>query len=132
ALQIRIESSLESVLPANDPKIAYYDEVRRLFGSDDLGEVGVLADDVFAAATIEKIAHVTNELAKIEGVAKVLSITNVVDPAENVLSPPPLLLRIPPPPEEVVRVKAKLKRVPLYGRNLVSDDFRGAAINVFF
>jgi predicted RND superfamily exporter protein len=132
ALQIRIESSLESVLPANDPKIAYYDEVRRLFGSDDVGVVGVLADDVFAAATIEKIAHVTNELAKIEGVAKVLSITNVVDPAENVLSPPPLLLRIPPPPEEVARVKAKLKRVPLYGRNLVSDDFRGAAINVFF
>src|SRR6185436_1739269 len=82
--------------------------------------------------TIEKIARVTNELGKIDGVSKVLSITNVVDPAENVLSPPPLILRIPPPPDEVERVKAKLKRVPLYGRNLVSDDFHGAAINVFF
>ena len=132
ALQIRIESSLESVLPAGDPKIAYYEEVRRTFGSDDVGVVGVLADDVFAPATIEKIARVTNELAKIEGVTKVLSITNVVDPAENVLKPPPLLGRIPPSPDEVVRVKAKLKRVPLYGRNLVADDFRGAAINIFF
>ena len=132
ALHIRIESSLESVLPAGDPKIAYYDEIRRLFGSDDVGVIGVVADDVFAPATIEKIARVTNELGKIDGVSKVLSITNVVDPAENVLSPPPLILRIPPPPDEVERVKAKLKRVPLYGRNLVSDDFRGAAINVFF
>lgn len=132
ALHIRIESSLESVLPAGDPKIAYYDETRRLFGSDDVGVLGVVADDVFAPATIEKIARVTNELAKIEGITQVISITNVVDPAENVLSPPPLLLRIPPPPEEVERVKAKLKRVPLYGRNLVADDFRGAAINIFF
>src|SRR6185369_14175095 len=132
ALQIRIESSLESVLSAGDPKIAYYDEVRRTFGSDDVGVIGVLADDVFAPETIEKIARVTNELAKIEGVTKVLSITNVVDPAENVLKPPPLLGRIPPSPDEVVRVKAKLKRVPLYGRNLVAEDFRGAAINIFF
>jgi predicted RND superfamily exporter protein len=132
ALHIRIESSLESVLPAGDPKIAYYDETRRLFGSDDVGVLGVVADDVFAPATIEKIARVTNELAKIDGITQVISITNVVDPAENVLSPPPLLLRIPPPPEEVERVKAKLKRVPLYGRNLVADDFRGAAINIFF
>src|SRR5262245_44743735 len=132
ALHIRIESSLESVLPAGDPKIAYYEDVRRLFGNDDVGVVGVIGDDIFAPATIEKIARVTDALAKIEGVARVLSITNVVDPAENVLSPPPLLFRIPPPPEEVQRVKAKLKRVPLYGRNLVADDFRGAAINVFF
>ena len=132
ALHIRIESSLESVLPANDPKIAYYEEVRRLFGSDDVGVIGVLADDIFAPGTIEKIARVTNELGKIDGVSRVLSITNVVDPAENVLSPPPLLYRIPPTPEEVERVKTKLRRVPLYGRNLVSDDFRGAAINVFF
>ena len=132
ALHIRIESSLESVLPAGDPKIAYYEEVRRLFGSDDVGVVGVVADDIFAPPTIEKIARVTNELAKIEGITRVLSITNVVDPAENVLSPPPLLFRIPPAPDEVERVKTKLKRVPLYGRNLVADDFRGAAINVFF
>ena len=67
ALHIRIESSLESVLPAGDPKIAYYEEVRRLFGSDDVGVIGVLADDIFAPGTIEKIARVTNELAKIDG-----------------------------------------------------------------
>jgi predicted RND superfamily exporter protein len=132
ARHIRIESSLESVLPAHDPKIAYYEQVRRLFGSDDVGVVGVVADDVFAPATLEKIARVTKVLEQIEGVARVVSITNAVDPAEDVLNPPPLLLRIPPSPEEVERLKAKLRRVPLYGRNLVASDFRGAAVNVFF
>src|SRR5262245_41229906 len=75
---IRIESSRESVLPARDPKIAYYEEVRRLLGNDDVGVIGVIGEDVFAPATIQKVARVTDELAKIEGVARVLSITNVV------------------------------------------------------
>ena len=48
ALHIRIENSLESMLPAGDPKVAYYNATRALFGSDDVGVIGVRADDVFA------------------------------------------------------------------------------------
>src|SRR5881392_949291 len=40
ALRIRIESSLESVLPAGDPEVEYYTRVRAPFGSDDVGVVG--------------------------------------------------------------------------------------------
>src|SRR5688572_672250 len=68
ALGLRIESSLESLLPAGDPAVAYYNATRALFGSDDVGVVGVRAGDVFAPATIEKIARVTDALAEIEGV----------------------------------------------------------------
>jgi predicted RND superfamily exporter protein len=132
ALRIRIESSLESVLPAGDPEVTYYENVRATFGSDDVAVVGMTAQDLFATPTLEKIARVTEAIGRIEGVERVLSITNAVDPAADVFNPPRLLERIPPPPGAVDALRRKLATTPLYGKNLVADDFHGAAINVFF
>src|SRR5882724_5022150 len=132
AVHIRIENSLESMLPAGDPKVAYYNTTRALFGSDDVGVIGVRADDVFAPSTILKIARVTDALAKVPGVESVLSITNVVDPTAYFASAARLLPRIPPTPDEVEALKRKLAATPLVGKNLIADDLRGAAIVVFF
>src|SRR6266571_2269725 len=132
AVHIRIENSLESMLPAGDPKVAYYNTTRALFGSDDVGVIGVRADDVFAPSTILKIARVTDALAKVPGVESVLSITNAVDPFANPGFTPRLLPRIPPTPDEVEAVKRRLAAIPLLGKNLIADDFRGAAITAFF
>jgi predicted RND superfamily exporter protein len=94
--------------------------------------IGVRADDVFAPSTILKIARVTDALAKVPGVESVLSITNVVDPTAYFASAARLLPRIPPTPDEVEALKRKLAATPLVGKNLIADDFRGAAIVVFF
>src|SRR5947208_7245866 len=120
------------MLPAGDPKVAYYNTTRALFGSDDVGVIGVRADDVFAPSTILKIARVTDALAKVPGVESVLSITNVVDPTAYFASAARLLPRIPPTPDEVEALRLKLAATPLVGRNLIAADFRGAAIVVFF
>lgn len=132
ALRIRIESSISSMLPAGDPEVSYYEDIRATFGSDDVGVIGVRADDLFAAATLEKIARVTDAVSRMPGVERVLSITNAVDPAADVFEPPLLLPHVPPTAAEVQGLKQKLVSTPLYGKNLVADDFKGTAINVFF
>src|SRR5262245_56482083 len=100
AVRVRVQSSLENVLPTGDPEVAFYDEVRKLFGSDDVGAIGVLSDSVSSPATLEKIARVTNAVGKLPGVDHVLSITNAKDVAADVVNnPPPLLPRLPPTPE---------------------------------
>jgi predicted RND superfamily exporter protein len=132
AAGVRIDSSLENVLPSGDPRVRYYGEVRATFGSDDVAVIGVRAEDVFATGTLEKIARVTNAVAAIPGVERVLSLTNAPDPAADVLSPPRLLPPLPLSAPDVEALKAKLTARPLYGKNLLSDDFRAAAINVFF
>ncbi len=132
AVQLRFQNTLESVLPAGDPAVAFYEEVRRQFGSDDVGVVGMLGSDVFSPDALTKIARVTTALGKLPGVQKVLSITNTQDVAADVFNPPPLLPKIPPSPEDVEALRAKLTAVPLYRENLVSANGRGAAINVFF
>src|SRR5437763_1258611 len=101
ALRIRVESSLASVLPTGDPQVEYYNKIREIFGSDDVAIVGVRADDVFAASTLEKIARVTTALGKIGGLKQVVSITNAPDPSEDPTAQPRLLRRIPPAPDEI-------------------------------
>lgn len=132
AARIRIESSIDSVLPAHDPAVAYYEQVRGTFGSDDVAVIGVRAEDLFAASTLEKIARVTDAVSRLPGVERVLSIANAVDPAADVFEPPLLLPHIPPTAGEVGALKRTLASTPLYGKNLVAEDFKGAAINVFF
>jgi uncharacterized protein len=132
AVQVHIQNSLESVLPAGDPEVAFYDEVRRQFGSDDVGVVGMLGSDVYSPEALTKIARVTAALGKLPGVQSVLSIANAKDVAADVFNPPPLLAKVPPSPEDVAALRAKLTAVPLYRENLVSANGRGAAINVFF
>src|SRR5262245_46453202 len=133
AVQVRFQISFESVLPTGDPNVAFYDQVRKLFGSDDVGIIGVLSDDLFSPATLEKIAGVTNAVGKLPGVDHVVSITNAKDVAADIVNNPrPLLARLPPTPEDVEALRERLRAVPLYRENLVSADGRGAAITVFF
>jgi hypothetical protein len=132
AWRIHIENDLATVLPRGDPSVAYYDEVRATFGGDDIGVVGVLTPDLFSAATLEKINRVTLELGKLPGVEHVVSLTNLADVGADPAFPPKLLPRIPPTPEDIAALRKRLDVVPLYRRNLVSDDYKGTAINVFF
>src|SRR5262245_6916011 len=132
ALTVRIEGSVQSILPRNDPAVQYYADVRAQFGSDDIAVVGVRAPDLFSVNTLTKIARVTDRLSALEGVERVLSLTNAVDPAADVFDPPKLLPRIPPTPQDIAALKDKLAATPLYANNLIAPDHRGAAINIVF
>jgi predicted RND superfamily exporter protein len=52
ARQIELDSSLDSLLPQDDPEQAYYEEVRQLFGSDEAAIIGVNADNVYTPSAI--------------------------------------------------------------------------------
>ncbi|MGH7821682.1 MAG: hypothetical protein ACREQ9_18120, partial [Candidatus Binatia bacterium] len=47
ARNIQLDSSIESLLAEGDPSKAYYEEIRNLFGSDEIGVVAVVAPDVY-------------------------------------------------------------------------------------
>src|SRR2546428_13906455 len=81
ALRIRIESSLESVLPAGDPEVEYYTRARATLGRDHIRVAGVRARDIFAPATIGKIPRGTRALGRVPGVERGLSISHAGVPS---------------------------------------------------
>ncbi len=132
ALRIRIESSLENIMASDSPDVHFYDGVRATFGSDEIGVVGIRSDDLLGKVTLEKIRRITTALENIDGVERVVSLTNAVNPSRDAFSPPPLILRIPPSAGERAELVEQLQGTPLFAINLVSPDLRGSAINVFF
>src|SRR2546428_13645003 len=83
ALRIRIESSLESVLPAGDPEGEYYTRGRATFGSDDVGVGGIRAGGIFPPPPIGKIAPATDPLPPISRREPGPRIANAVGPVEG-------------------------------------------------
>lgn len=132
AAQVRIESSIESTLPAGSPQVRFYDRIRSTFGSDEIGVIGLRCEDLFSEPTLTRIQRITRAVEKIEGVEKVLSLTNAVDASRDAYRPPPLIVQIPPTAEQRAHLVRLLADTPLYGINLVAPDLRGTAINIFF
>ncbi len=130
--RLRVDSSVSTLLPRDDPGQALYAQVIERFGNDEIDIIGVLAPDVLSASTLEKIRTVTERAAKIDGVAYVISLTNVKDPIADVLNPPLLIPTIPTTKAERDRLRERIKDNPLFAGNLISPDSHGAAINVFF
>src|SRR5262245_2312249 len=131
ASRITVDSSVEALLPQDDPEKQYYSEVRKLYGSDEIGFIGVFADDVYQPAVLEKISRLTNDIAKVEGVASVLSLTNAPDLVADIAGPP-LVPKIPGSAAESDALRKKLADRPLYLKTFVSRDGHAAAIDVFF
>ncbi len=132
AMHLRVDSSVSTLLPRDDPGQRLYAQVVERFGNDEVDIIGVLASDVLAASTLEKIRTLTTRVAAIDGVAQVISLTNVRDPIADVLNPPLLIPEIPTTPEARDRLRVRIKDNPLFAGNLISPDSRGAAVNVFF
>lgn len=132
ARHIRLDSSVESLLPQHDPENQYYADVRRLFGSDEVGVVGLVTDNVYTPEVLQKITRLTKEIEKVDGVERVLSLANAVDPVADVVDPPLLMPHIPTTPDALAELSKKVADRPIYVKNLVSADGRAAAINIFF
>jgi hypothetical protein len=134
AQSYRIDSSMEMLLAEGDPDRAYYAEVERIFGSEEVTMVGVFADDVFARATLEKTDRLTRELEALEGVRQVVSLTTVqaVESDEDGLRIGKLVRQMPETAEESEALRARALANPLYLRNIVSPDSRAAGITVVY
>jgi predicted RND superfamily exporter protein len=133
ARHIRLDSSVDSLLPQNDPEKQYYNEVRQIFGSDEIGVIGLVTDNVYTPAVLQKIKRLTDELRKIPEVRSVISLTNAQDIVKSVAEEQALLVpAIPATAAEWEQLKEKVADVPIYLKNLVSLDGRAAAINIAF
>ena len=77
AVQVRVDSAIENLLPTADPERLYYDEVVDVFGSEEATVVGIFASDVFHPDVLARIDRLSKAIAEIDAVREVLSLTTM-------------------------------------------------------
>jgi predicted RND superfamily exporter protein len=133
ARHIRLDSSIESLLPRGDPEKEYYEEIRRLYGSDEFVVIGLVADSVYTKEALKKIGRITEKIREMPEVKSVTSLTNVQDVIKTVAEMDTLLIpEIPTTASGWEELKGRVADHPVYLKNLVSPDGRAAAINITF
>ena len=134
ASRIRVDSSIENLLPADDPDKRYYNDVRAVFGDEEISVIGVFADDVFAPGTLAKIDRLSTRLAALDGVDEVVSLTTVKGIAANEFGivTGRVMRVLPSTAEEAREIRARVLAEPLYVKNVVSVDGRAAGITLVF
>ena len=126
-----LDTSIEQMLPSDDPDVQYYQQVRKVFGSDETlllvvrREGGVLAPDLLGALT-----RLTQRLEHVRGVDRVLSLANApnVRSADGELHVAPLYDAPPRDAAELARIRHDLLDNPLLRSALLSKDETATAL----
>lgn len=135
ALSIRVDSSVDNLLPQHDLERIYYEDVKRTFGGDEATVIAVFADDVFAPATLAKIDDLSTKLAQVEGVSQVFSVTTLQGVGTDefgALHVGRLMHELPKTAEEAADLKRRIVANPLYAGRAVSDDGKATGILVVY
>ncbi|MFC1706503.1 RND family transporter, partial [Planctomycetota bacterium] len=137
--RVRLDSSMETIFHAGDPETETYYQFKEVFGDDEIIVIGVKvpSGQVFNHTTLSKIRRITRAIEALPvelGVDRVFSLTNVDDvcaipdgfEVERLIG-----TSIPEEPSELETIGRQAFDNPLFVRNLVGEDGRSAAINVW-
>ncbi|MEW6272854.1 MAG: MMPL family transporter [Thermodesulfobacteriota bacterium] len=131
---IQVDSAIENLLPVDDPEHDFYDEARHAFGSEEAVVVGLFADDVFSPGALADIDRLSTDLARLDGVREVLSLTTVkgVESQDGSVSVGRMMRALPATEDEARAFKKKILDAPLYTGSLVAPDARATVVAVLF
>lgn len=134
ARTIQVDSAIDNLLPSDDPDHDFYQEARRTFGSEEATVIGLFADDVFSPPALAAIDRLSTDLAGIDGVREVLSLTTVkgVEADDGSVSVGRMMRTLPTDEDAARAYRDKILASPLYSGNLVSADGRATAVAVLF
>jgi len=132
---ITIDADPENMLVTDQADRAYYNQIKREFGINDLIVVGVVDDKgIFRTEALKRIARATSEILKIKGVI----IEDVVSPSttDNVKSKGglldirPVLRDVPRSPEAAAGTRRDIAENPFLNEKIASADGTAVALYV--
>lgn len=132
AKDIRIDASAEGMMIEHDTDRAYYEEMAKIFGSDNITVVYIRDKHLFTHAKLKAIENVAYNLEKIPGVNRVESLFNATNfkSEKGILQTNPLLDWIPKDPAVLEQIRKDALRNPLLNKTLITPDGKGMALVV--
>ena len=130
-----IDTDPENMLETGQPDRIFYDQIKKDFGIRDMIVLGIIDESgIFRPRTLSKIARITDEILKIDGVIveDVISFTTTdnVTSEGGLMKVRRIMEAVPQTDDEVESIKAGVYDNPLFVEKIVSKDGDGAALYI--
>jgi len=130
---LSLDTSTEGMILSGSPEHkAYLDSTKR-FGTDNITIVYVRDHDLFTPAKIAALEELVFSLEEIEGVVRVESLFSAINfhNAGGFLEANPLIDWLPETAAEAAEIRGNALTNPILAGNLITEDGKGVAINLY-
>lgn len=129
---LRVDPAVDRLIPETGPDTEFYREVCKRFGSDHSVIIAVVADEIFSADVLPRIARMTARLQNLAAVRRVLSLATApnVRGVEGELQVDPFVSESGELSDDPETLRRQALASPIYAGNLVSKDGRATALVV--
>ncbi|MBI4023354.1 MAG: MMPL family transporter [Verrucomicrobia bacterium] len=133
ALRLRVDVSMDALIPMASSKIEGYEKAKKLFGSDVVAGVYVKDPALFTVARLQVLRQVYDDLIKIDGVEKTESLftINNIRNDGGAIDTNPLLDSLPATEDEAAQKKKHALDNPLIRGRLVSLNGQSTIITLY-
>ena len=135
--QLRIDTSFNSLIPADEPDRLAYQSAMDEFGSDNKTIIYIRDKDLWTARKLARVDELVRELSELKHVYRVDSLFNLRiiegapdDQGNTAISSRPVLDSVPRDDVEALNARARAISNPLYIGNIFSDNGTATAIIV--
>jgi hypothetical protein len=128
---IAIDPEIKNQLPPDMPARRDVRAIEQRFGGSELVMIVVQAPDVLAASTLERIRKLSDALAAVPAVERVMSpftLTAIGGTDDGMMSVEPAIAAIPGNDAERKALRERLASNPLVIGNVVARDFKAATV----
>ena len=130
-----IDTDPENMLEAHQTDRLFYDQIKKDFGIRDMIVLGITDEEgIFQPSTLARIARITDEILKIEGVIveDVISFTTTdnVTSEDGLMKVSRIMEAVPRTDEEVESIRTGVYDNPLFVEKIVSKDGDAVALYI--
>jgi len=131
-IRLDLDPSVDRLLPQGNEERAFFDHLKRQFGSREALIVALGMDDVFTFENLRTVQEVTERLEALDEVLHVVSLANALSirSERGGMVVEPFLAQLEADPEVLQRIRRDVLGNPIYAGNLVSHDARATAVVV--
>jgi predicted RND superfamily exporter protein len=133
-LHLEIDPSANRLIADDLPAKIFYDQTRRIFGSDETLIVTVAAGDVFTPEVFDAVTRMTQRILEVPGVHDVVSLANAVDirSVDDGLDISPFAAGLEDGSTTLAEIRERVLGNPVYAGNLVSVNGDATALVIYF
>lgn len=131
--RLRLDVSVDQLLPDKSALRKTYDDTRATFGSDKIAAVYIEDNTLFSYTTLRRLETLYITLSAIDGVQRVESLFNIshIKYRDGWLETGPVLDVIPDDSQDLQRIKTEAIKNPLLSGRVISTDGKATMLTLY-